>query len=1032
MAASKSRDAKIFHAASTGDTLGVRSALTSGETVNSTDIGKSTALHWAARKGHLGVTALLVSKGASLNIKTKQGKTALDLARDGGHSEVAEFLATASGILVGQTPKRPGAKSRTRRIATPKKLSPSQQEDAQRLLVKWSTEEATKFVTEAEEARSLKSKLAQEAEAAKNSAAEKNARQKAEIGKLLSVIKQAREEMSPNKSPRVVIKGRNGQSAQSSPSGASSKATSSSTGSPNIASYSKPTVSSASKRRTSLGAEENLARIKNRREEVVQRKKKEQHKNHEKVDVRRERAEEAHRKIAAVKKKGVSEAERRAQLGLSPKPQTMKSPSTKGVKKQSRPQSSPSQKLTVVSLDGDLRGRKTSSTRNTPTQASSATGSPSRNAQQSAHRSQLTPKRSSGLRLKASTGSVLSADLEDEYLSWVRGMTDDTKGSGSPVSPGSSSNQNKPITNVTQGSTRTVTIVRQAGTGLGVGIYSSKSGQPGVSVSNVLSQSPFGDAGVEKGDVFIEINGVDVREATHAEAVRLLKIAPERFTLKLWSPRIDRGTVLTAVRDVAPQFTDALDGKTRTVVLERKASEDALGVALSSDSMDRWVQVLMVVPGGLFDRAGVRSNDVILEVSGKSMLAVSHTEVVEALKISSTSIEMKVASLDDVNAAQLPVTAPRDSLSIETTSFEISRLKDKGLGIAICSPKGKTGIRIRNVTPGGPFGIANVPRGSVIVKIDDANMLDATHADVVEALRNAGDSFSVCVATDRVIEDFTRQRAVKSRESSPSRPVRSSRNSSALKPKKMQILRRPNQGLGVALCSNKKRIGVRISQLDPKGPLALAGVAEQDVIVQVNGRPCLKLPHNDVVEAFKNAPTNFTVVVVAGAEFDKVTPTLEEKPISPANVLDEMRTHAPLQSSHGNYASEGASEDDDMRHGPDLVQNDPRVVALENTEGYLALKKAQMQAMSLKESTDMYQDAFSASNSPLKYSSNAHGVPHEAPTVPSESPLLFENPDPFLNKTLDEHALAIMKRELSPDKPIDGVTQVIGRTTARV
>ena len=75
-----------------GDLAGwaqVRAAITSGEDVDGVDIGRSTALHWAARKGHLGVATVLVSKGASLMKKTKLGKTAIDLAREEGNNEVS-------------------------------------------------------------------------------------------------------------------------------------------------------------------------------------------------------------------------------------------------------------------------------------------------------------------------------------------------------------------------------------------------------------------------------------------------------------------------------------------------------------------------------------------------------------------------------------------------------------------------------------------------------------------------------------------------------------------------------------------------------------------------------------------------------------------------------------------------------------------------------------------------------------------------------------------------------------------------------
>lgn len=68
--------------------LQVRAAIRAGEDVDGVDIGRSTALHWAARKGHLGVAAVLVSKGATLMKKTKKGETAIDLAKQENHYEV--------------------------------------------------------------------------------------------------------------------------------------------------------------------------------------------------------------------------------------------------------------------------------------------------------------------------------------------------------------------------------------------------------------------------------------------------------------------------------------------------------------------------------------------------------------------------------------------------------------------------------------------------------------------------------------------------------------------------------------------------------------------------------------------------------------------------------------------------------------------------------------------------------------------------------------------------------------------------------
>ena len=42
---------------------------------------RRTALHWAAIKGHMSIFDLLIAKGAKVDIKDAEGKTALDYRR---------------------------------------------------------------------------------------------------------------------------------------------------------------------------------------------------------------------------------------------------------------------------------------------------------------------------------------------------------------------------------------------------------------------------------------------------------------------------------------------------------------------------------------------------------------------------------------------------------------------------------------------------------------------------------------------------------------------------------------------------------------------------------------------------------------------------------------------------------------------------------------------------------------------------------------------------------------------------------------
>ena len=56
-------------------------------------VNDQTALHGSADNGHLAVTKLLLEGGADPTLRDKYGKTALDIARQYGYSEVVALLS---------------------------------------------------------------------------------------------------------------------------------------------------------------------------------------------------------------------------------------------------------------------------------------------------------------------------------------------------------------------------------------------------------------------------------------------------------------------------------------------------------------------------------------------------------------------------------------------------------------------------------------------------------------------------------------------------------------------------------------------------------------------------------------------------------------------------------------------------------------------------------------------------------------------------------------------------------------------------
>ncbi|KAF2903563.1 hypothetical protein ILUMI_02636 [Ignelater luminosus] len=83
----------IWYAAQCGDTKKVEKLLSQGTNVDQRDSAGYTALHYAARNGHLDVCKVLLRNGADINSTTKSGRaTALHRACSADKVHMVKFL----------------------------------------------------------------------------------------------------------------------------------------------------------------------------------------------------------------------------------------------------------------------------------------------------------------------------------------------------------------------------------------------------------------------------------------------------------------------------------------------------------------------------------------------------------------------------------------------------------------------------------------------------------------------------------------------------------------------------------------------------------------------------------------------------------------------------------------------------------------------------------------------------------------------------------------------------------------------------
>ena len=92
----KAPDIPLWEAAMNGNIKAVKQHLAAGTDVDTRDdVNGWTPLHFAAVDGHKEVAELLITKGASVNAKDKDGRTPLDLAKP--YPEIADLIRKHGG-----------------------------------------------------------------------------------------------------------------------------------------------------------------------------------------------------------------------------------------------------------------------------------------------------------------------------------------------------------------------------------------------------------------------------------------------------------------------------------------------------------------------------------------------------------------------------------------------------------------------------------------------------------------------------------------------------------------------------------------------------------------------------------------------------------------------------------------------------------------------------------------------------------------------------------------------------------------------
>uniref|UniRef100_A0A8D2DG67 Multiple PDZ domain protein n=1 Tax=Sciurus vulgaris TaxID=55149 RepID=A0A8D2DG67_SCIVU len=368
------------------------------------------------------------------------------------------------------------------------------------------------------------------------------------------------------------------------------------------------------------------------------------------------------------------------------------------------------------------------------------------------------------------------------------------------------------------------------------------------------------------GDQILEVNGIDLRKATHDEAINVLRQTPQRVRLTLY-------------RDEAPyKEEDVCDAL--TIELQKKPGK-GLGLSIVGKRNDTGVFVSDIVKGGIADADGrLMQGDQILMVNGEDVRNATQEAVAALLKVSDGSLSSFTLPLSGISTSEsLENSSKKNALASEIQGLrtvEIKKGPTDSLGISIAggvgSPLGDVPIFIAMMHANGVAAQTQKLRvGDRIVTICGTSTEGMTHTQAVNLLKNASGSIEIQVVAGGDVSVVTGHQPEPANSSlSFTGLTSSSIFQDDLGPPQCKsiTLDRGPDGLGFSIVggygSPHGDLPIYVKTVFAKGAASEDGRLKRgDQIIAVNGQSLEGVTHEEAVAILKRTKGTVTLMVLS-------------------------------------------------------------------------------------------------------------------------------------------------------------------------
>ncbi|KAJ6669540.1 hypothetical protein lerEdw1_000088 [Lerista edwardsae] len=399
------------------------------------------------------------------------------------------------------------------------------------------------------------------------------------------------------------------------------------------------------------------------------------------------------------------------------------------------------------------------------------------------------------------------------------------------------------------------------------------------------------------GDQILEVNGIDLRSATHDEAINVLRQTPQKVRL-------------TVYRDEA-QYKEEDMYDVLSIELQKKPGK-GLGLSIVGKRNDTGVFVSDIVKGGIADLDGrLMQGDQILMVNGEDVRNANQEAVAALLKCSLGTVRLEVGRIKagpfhserrtsqssqisegsgSLSSFTFPGSGSNPPESFESTlkknslaseiqglrTVEIKKGPSDSLGVSIAggvgSPLGDVPIFIAMMHPNGVAAQTQKLRvGDRIVSICGTSTEGMTHSQAVSLLKNASGTIEIQVVAGGDVSVITSQQQDPPTSSLSFAGLTSSsifQDDLGPPQYKTITLDRGPDGLGFSIVggygSSHGDLPIYVKTVFTKGAAAEDGRLKRgDQIIAVNGQSLEGVTHEEAVAILKRTKGTVTLTILS-------------------------------------------------------------------------------------------------------------------------------------------------------------------------